>query len=307
MFICRQEGALFYWYQIDTNGLYNSGSAAEPSISFAQDTDTGIFKKTTDTLAIAAGGNEVASWSNMLVTSAIPHLFTTGTSAAPAISFISDPDTGFYKLTDKIVFTADAVDKFAFTKIGTIETAGDLSFTLMDGLTPIKLRAGSMMVSNAADDALIPVNGIYSKGNVRTGGQFLGTATSALYADLAERYESDMILEPGTICEIGGEKEITIAVNGNRVFGIISTNPGFKLNAEAGNDVTHPFVALAGKVPCRLIGKIKKGDEVQLSAIPGVGELRKYSNSYSHCIGRALENKDTDEEGLVMVVTRAVI
>ena len=62
-------------------------------------------------------------------------------------------------------------------------------------------------------------------------GDFL-FATSAEYADLAERYEADAEYEAGTVVKIGGDKEITQTTQETDadVFGIISASPGFEMN-----------------------------------------------------------------------------
>jgi len=101
--------------------------------------------------------------------------------------------------------------------------------------------------------------------------RFEGVATSALYADLAERYEADAIYQPGTVVVIGGEKEVTISESyaDTRVAGIVSTNPAYMMNSEAGSDETHPYIALKGRVPCQVVGTINKGDLLVTSATPG--------------------------------------
>tara|TARA_Y100000287_G_scaffold114048_2_gene91606 strand:+ start:3812 stop:4723 length:912 start_codon:yes stop_codon:yes gene_type:complete len=134
--------------------------------------------------------------------------------------------------------------------------------------------------------------------------KFRGIATSAEYADLAERYEADAEYTPGTIVKIGGTKEITQTTEANdvKVFGVVSTAPGFEMNAAAGTDATHPFVALAGRVPCKVIGKIGKGDRVVSSGTDGVGMVAPDDYSWKTVVGRALEEKTTDEVGTIEVV-----
>jgi hypothetical protein len=303
--ICRDNGTSKDWFEIVNGGFFGDGLVTAPSIAFASEPLTGIFKHAIGTIGFATSGVGRFFINGSYIRSAQPHRFADGTNASPSITFDSDTDTGFYKATDKIVFSGDGVNRLAFTKTGNLQTAAAVNLLAFDDSTLMRLRTGSLLASDvAADDSLIPVNGIYSKGNVRTGGQFIGTATSSLYADLAERYEADAEYPVGTIVRIGGEKEITIA-NGFKAFGIISSNPGFKMNSEAGSDQTHPYVALAGRVPCKVIGKVEKGDAISLSTIPGVGIATQFGDGV--VIGRALENKDTEEEGLVLVVTRAVI
>jgi hypothetical protein len=89
-----------------------------------------------------------------------------------------------------------------------------------------------------------------------------GHSIEATFADLAERYATDVPYEVGTVVVFGGEAEITLTVTAGdvSVAGVISTNPAIKLNAEAGNSQTHPYVALRGRVPCMLVGPVSKGD-----------------------------------------------
>ena len=69
---------------------------------------------------------------------------------------------------------------------------------------------------------------------------------------------------------------------------------------------THPFVALAGRVPCKVIGKVVKGDRIVSSSTPGTAIADKGDNpDYRPIIGRALESKDTEEPGTVEVVVGA--
>ena len=121
---------------------------------------------------------------------------------------------------------------------------------------------------------------------------FTGTSTSAQYADTSERFETDTYYDPGTIVALGGVEEITKSVTDldENVFGVISTNPGFRMNDAAGSDETHPHVALTGRVPVKITGTVKKGDRL-VSA--GNGKARAAGQgeaTYFNIIGRALED-----------------
>lgn len=133
---------------------------------------------------------------------------------------------------------------------------------------------------------------------------FFGTASAAKYADLAERFESDAVYKPGTLVCIGGEKEITVenGICSTDVFGVITTAPAYMMNADAGDDATHPGVAMTGRVPVRVIGTVAKGDRL-VSA--GTGCARKAFDSevsWNTVIGRSLENKDSSDEELVICI-----
>ena len=133
-----------------------------------------------------------------------------------------------------------------------------------------------------------------------------GTATEAEYADLAERFEADSVYEPGTVVELGGEKEITAVEEelSDKVFGVISTKPGFLLNGRAGKNDTHPAVALNGRVPVKVIGKINRGDRL-VSAGNGLARAAKINEANSfNVIGRSLENKINDEAGVINAIVK---
>jgi hypothetical protein len=112
-------------------------------------------------------------------------------------------------------------------------------------------------------------NGVYSAqlapgGNLTVVGDmyatiFHGTATAANYADLAEKYLADAEYEVGTVMMVGGEKEITASKWGKRAFGAVSANPAYLMNKDLEGGTT---VALKGRVPVKVIGSIKKGDEL---------------------------------------------
>ena len=88
---------------------------------------------------------------------------------------------------------------------------------------------------------------------------FVGTATAARYADLAEKYLPDADYEVGTVVAIGGEKEITAAKYGDRAIGVISANPAFMMNKDLEGGV---YVALKGRVPVKVVGPIEKGQQL---------------------------------------------
>jgi hypothetical protein len=119
------------------------------------------------------------------------------------------------------------------------------------------------------------------------------TATSARYADLAERYEADAVYDEGTVLVISGPKEVTICQEQGATnwAGIVSKNPGYMLNSEAGSDETHPYIALKGRVPCKVKGPINKGDMLICSNYPGYAQTPDMDNfNAAAIIGRALED-----------------
>jgi hypothetical protein len=128
---------------------------------------------------------------------------------------------------------------------------------------------------------------------------FNGTATSAQYADLAEKYSSDTDYEPGTVVVFGGVKEITKSIKymDNKVAGVISTNPAHLMNAETEGLP----LALQGRVPCKVVGKINKGDMMVTSTIPGVATSCE-DPKMGTVIGKALEDYNSPDVGIIEVV-----
>lgn len=108
-------------------------------------------------------------------------------------------------------------------------------------------------------------------------------ATSAQYADLAEKYESDSQYEPGTVLIFGGSKEVTVTSYKAdiSVAGAVSTNPGYLMNKDAPDSVS---VALRGKVPVKVYGPVKKGDLLVTSSMSGHAESVGRESSYGCAI-----------------------
>jgi hypothetical protein len=91
-----------------------------------------------------------------------------------------------------------------------------------------------------------------------TASYFVGTASQALYADLAEKYATDQTYEPGTVVVVGGTAEVTACAEGQHAIGVVSTAPAFLMNKDAEGQA----IALKGRVPCKVVGAVNKGDEL---------------------------------------------
>ena len=128
-----------------------------------------------------------------------------------------------------------------------------------------------------------------------------GTSIHAQYADVAERFEADQYIQPGTVVELGGTKEITAVAEelSENILGVISTKAAYLMNSGAGSDATHPPVAVSGRVPVRVIGQIRKGDRL-VSAGNGLARAgHRTEISPWNVIGRALTSKSTPGEGII--------
>jgi hypothetical protein len=120
------------------------------------------------------------------------------------------------------------------------------------------------------------------------GATFHGVATSAYYADLAEKYTSDTEYAAGTVLVIGGEKETTICVNRAVLnwAGVVSTKPAHLMN----DGLEGVAIALSGRLPCKVVGPIKRGDLLVTSATPGHAEAYRDGDNTLAVIGKALED-----------------
>ena len=129
---------------------------------------------------------------------------------------------------------------------------------------------------------------------------FIGIASSAKYADLAEVYVPDRHYEPGTVVVFGGDQEITTTniTHDTRVAGIVSTAPAYLMNSEC---IGLP-VALTGRVPCLVKGPVTKGQLLVTSAQTGIAKAIDNSQFVPGCvIGKSLENITTDEIATIEV------
>jgi hypothetical protein len=130
------------------------------------------------------------------------------------------------------------------------------------------------------------------------------TATSAQYADLAERYATDTPVEAGDVVMLGGIEEITKCEEAvsDAVFGVVSSSPAYLMNSEAGNNDTHPAIALTGRVPVKVRGTGKAGDRI-VSA--GSGEARVAAEDEAttfNTLGRLIKDKYNEETALTECV-----
>ena len=130
------------------------------------------------------------------------------------------------------------------------------------------------------------------------------TSTSAQYADLAERYEADCPTEVGDVVMLGGNAEITKCQEelSDAVFGVVSEAPALLMNANAGNNETHPMVALKGRVFVKLTGTGRAGDRV-VSAGNGEARVAELEECTAfNTLGRLIKDKYNVETALTECV-----
>ena len=159
------------------------------------------------------------------------------------------------------------------------------------------LQVGNIINANS--------NGI---GNIGNGSAYFNTifakATSAQYADVAERFAADNVYEAGTVVELGGSREITRSLQelSETVFGVISTRAAYLMNSGAGDDATHPPVAMTGRVPVQCTGVVHKGDRL-VSAGNGIARSAQPGEATAfNTIGRSLVDKLDAGVGVVEAI-----
>jgi hypothetical protein len=194
------------------------------------------------------------------------------------------------------------------TSEGNIGTSGgNINFTVGGTANVVVIDTNTLYVATA-NVSSIAKSGTNAVGNIGSSTNYFNrvfaTATTALYADVAERFEADELLAPGTVVELGGTKEITKSRMelSESVFGVISTRPAFTMNGGAGEDDTHPAVAMTGRVPVKVTGYVKKGDRL-VSAGDGIARAAQRSELTAfNVIGRSLVDKNTPEVGTIEAI-----
>ena len=194
------------------------------------------------------------------------------------------------------------------TSNAAIGTSGGNFTVSIGGTSNVIVIDTSTMYANVVSAQSIAHTGTNAVGNIGSSSSYFNrlfaTATTALYADVAERFAADEVLEAGTVVELGGTQEITRSVTelSENVFGVISTRAAYLMNGGAGEDDTHPPVAMTGRVPVKVIGTIRKGDRL-VSAGLGIARAARSGEATSfNVIGRSLVDKLTPESGTIEAI-----
>ena len=228
---------------------------------------------------------------------------TVTTNAQPNITSVG---------TLTVVNTSGAVSATGNITGGNITTAGTLSAagTVISGTESVTGNITGGNINTAGTTGVLSVNSIIHTGtsgvgNIGASGAAFNTvfaqATTALYADLAEKYQADAQYAPGTVVDFGGEFEVTQSSRdmSTAVAGVVSTNPGFIMN-EGLDGANVVAVAFTGRVPCRVTGYVHKGD---LMVSNGDGTARSESSpAVGTVIGKALADFTDGGTGVIEVV-----
>lgn len=292
-----------------TGGLTVDGLSTLDSVNVTNDMSVGGIL-TVDTITGAGGIVEIASQLDVVTINIGNGAYaidneSIGTMALPV------PDGYFTDLTVTNEATIDTIvssgmgtktEMFSGVSTGAVETS--LLEPRSFGISKFTgLWEAEAFILNS--DGTSELGGDWDINGTMTvnGAIVLGTGTvEANYADIAERFSADKVYTPGTVVAVGGEKEVTETVNAysDDVFGIVADRPAFILNNKTQDLEFMPPITLVGRTPVRVIGKVSKGDRLTSSATPGVAMAAdKTQLTMFNYIGRALEDKSTDDESLI--------
>jgi hypothetical protein len=176
-------------------------------------------------------------------------------------------------------------------------------------MTGTLTAGGSAIIDLATNNATLKSKTLTTGSSVTagtiTGAWGINGTLAATYSDLAEFYEGDQEYEPGTVLIFGGDKEVTTTttMNDTRSAGVVTTDPAYIMNKDQKG--IKVCIALAGRIPCKVIGRVKKGDLLTTSATPGYA-VRASTPTLGAIIGKALEDKDYGEAGVIQVAVGRV-
>jgi len=241
-------------------------------------------------------------------------------SIGPGIQMSSTVSNALFRGTSTDAQLLDGLDSSQFlrsdandTTSGTLGIVNDTGLTIgsdNDAKLSVVTATSEVRIENQTQSANIAfrVNIAGTPTTVMTingaNGTISGQKITANYADVAERFHADTLIVPGTVVEIGGDAEITTVIEelSENVFGVISTAAAYLMNSQAGEDDTHPAVAMTGRVPVRVVGSVRKGDRL-VSAGNGLARSARLGEATSfNVIGRALEDRFGTGDGIVEAI-----
>jgi hypothetical protein len=207
------------------------------------------------------------------------------------MAFPSSPSNGQVATVNNITYTYTSTNN-SWQRNG-IKSGSDLQINSL-------ILNSSTAATSTSSGALQVAGGAGIGGNVYIGSTLFGKATSAQYADLAENYQGDRPYAAGTVVMFGGVAEITVAdADSTAVAGVVSTNPAHLMNGGLQGPSVVP-VAFTGRVPCNVIGPVKKGD---LMVSAGFGFAKVNNNPrVGSVIGKALQDFPVAGKGSIEVV-----
>ncbi len=304
-----------------TSGSAPTGTAAQKqAASGLASFDSSNFTVTDGWVGIKAGGVSLSEIANIADARILGNF--SGSAAAPTELTASTVGTKALDavFTSNGVLTKTASETFAVVDITTsggndslVKTSGTGTINVkglqLNGSTVLSYSSTTLKVTTPGGVDIISATGSAASSTpVTLTGQFtLGTSSTltATFADLAEYYTADKDYEPGTVLIFGGSAETTTTniFGDNRLAGVVSTDPGLKMNGEL--EGTRACIALQGRVPVKVVGKVKKGDMLTTAGIAGHA-TKAIDPKIGTIIGKALQDKDYSEAGVIEVAVGRV-
>jgi hypothetical protein len=280
--------------------IMTSAAIEDKILSYGYTTDVGDITGVTAGTGLSGGGS---SGSVTLNVSGL-------TVSELASSTLQTSGESFADNDTSLMTSAAIQDKI--TSYGYTTTVGDITAVVAgNGLSGGASSGSATLNVDLTDTAVFTSTNTASKAVVRDGsgnfaaGTISATATQAQYADLAENYVADADYEPGTVLILGGEHEVTTTdeAGSYKAVGVVSTDPAHLMNSTCeGEHVV--AVALRGRVPCKVIGNVNKGDVLVASDTPGYAMVGSMAHTLSplQIVGRAITSKLDAGNGVVEII-----
>lgn len=290
-------GATYWGTASDASQLGNVAAANYARTDIAETFDSTVTINNNSGLTVGTGNNFTAQISGNIVqlvnnVNSADMSFRVNIGGTTANAIAISGATGAVTIPNALVVSGSVTGATGIysgnVAVGGVTSTGAITATTL-GLTGNLTTTANLTVSGN-------VNATY----------LVGTAIQSWYADLAERFEADSSYEPGTVLAMGGVAEVTQEDQelSENVFGVVSTNAGYLMNAGMGPDSTHPQVAINGRVPVKVTGQIRKGDRL-VSAGNGLARTgAKTEITPFNVIGRSLQNKTSDGVGTVLAIVK---
>ena len=293
---------------LNGNAIITAGGANTLTV-----TSTGIVTSGTSSVTGASTAGSYSTSGTVTAASTVGGVIT-GSSASVSGTVTAASTVGGVITGSSVSVTGTVTGA---SLVGTITTASQTNITSVGTLGSLSVTgtvtggnittAGQLTVNSGANVTAIINGATTGVGNIGSSTVGFNTvfakATTAQYADLAEKYVADAAYAPGTVLVFGGSHEVTVNATDadSKVAGVVSTNPGFVMNE--GLDAEFAVaVALTGRVPTMVIGPVRKGD---LMVAAGLGRARAETDpQVGTVIGKALEDFDGAEGTIEVVVGR---
>ncbi len=289
-----------------TTNVYNLGSSTNKwaavyatainSNLLANDTTT-AYNSSTKAFTGSFTGNVVATDSTVLINATTKQIGYSaanlqGTLTGSVLGNVTGTASNATALDSKLPSTTATINTVAVR-----DASGNIAAVRFTGTADKadQLLVGAAYRSSATTATANTIAARDASGDIYAS-LFQGTATAARYADLAEKYLADQEYKVGTVVSVGGDKEVTASSTGKRALGVVSANPAFMMNKDLEGGT---YIALKGRVPVKVSGPVKKGDQL----IAGEnGTAIAWQSDSNNVFAIALENNDDAGVKLVEAV-----